>query len=407
MNRGAVRVPLGLVIVLVVLSFVFGGAVERRMPRGEPLTFSTFWGVFLGRSGASGADWRLFEEVWNVLHEKYVAQPVSDDALILGAAKGLVQGLDDPYSFLLDEEATAEFRQEIDGSFEGVGAEIGIKNAVLVVIAPLPDSPAEQGGLRPRDRILRIDDTLADELAIDEAVSKIRGKAGTTVTLLILSEGSPEPREVTITREKIRIESVRSETRTTPNGKKVAFVRLSSFTERTDEDFSALVTELLLDRPAGIVLDLRNNPGGYLDAAIGVASEFVGRKTVLIEEFSGGRRETYRGTRDARVTGIPIVVLINASSASASEILAGALRDHDIATLIGEKTFGKGSVQDYQVFADGASLKLTIARWLTPQGSSIEEDGISPDTDVPFSEEEYNADRDPQLDAALHRLDAL
>lgn len=386
--------------------FASGVVVGRSLPGFPRVPFEQFFPQFLTQHGVQQSDWRTFERVWDAVHEKFVDGQIDDRRLLSGALAGLVRGLGDPYSLYLDAEDAEKFQAEIEGSFSGIGAEIGIKSDSLVIIAPLPASPAERAGLKPRDHILRIDDADADTLNLDEAVHRIRGEAGSSVTLVILSDGGTEPETVKIVRERITVESVREERRTTESGKAIVILRIASFTEKTDEAFAAQLQKVLLKPPEGIILDLRNNPGGYLTAATAIAAEFVGKEPIVIEEFAGNRREIIPGDREARVPNVPVIILINEGTASAAEILAGALQDYDRATVIGEKSFGKGSVQDYERFADGSSLKLTTARWLTPKGRSIEKEGIVPDVPIPLTNEDADADRDPQLDAALMRLNA-
>lgn len=343
-------------------------------------------------------DASLFLKVWQSVQEKYVGQPVNDKAVFYGALGGMVRGLDDPYSVFLDPQETTSFNKELSGTFEGIGAEIGIKNEQLTLIAPLPHSPALEAGLKAGDKIFKIDGQDTADMTIDQAIGFIRGPKGTTVVLTVLSSGAAEARDVAIKRDEIKVESVTWEMKGD-----VVYVQISHFNSETDGDFKHIIPAVLLAAPRGIILDLRNNPGGYLDAAINVAGEFLEKKVIVLEDFGKSQKE-YKSTGTAQLKDVATVVLVNQGSASASEIVAGALQDYGRATVIGEQTFGKGTVQDFEEFSDGSSLKLTVAKWLTPKGRSIDEAGIAPDVAVALTEDDYNRDADPQLDRALEML---
>jgi carboxyl-terminal processing protease len=317
--------------------------------------------------------WRI----WNEINARFDGQAGEQEKLY-GAMDGLVEGLGDPYSDFLTPDETKDFQAQLEGKIEGIGAEVGIRDGSLVIISPLTGSPAERAGLRAGDRIISIDGRPAEGLSVGEAVGKIRGAKGTQVKLG-LSRGETL-REVTITRDVIQAPSVSGR-----NERGFAYIRVSRFSEDTDEDFRAELARRLGERPAGLILDLRSNPGGYLQSAVTLASEFLPGDAVVVKER--GRRA---GEKSLRASGsgllesgpLPIVVLIDGGSASASEIVAGALRDHDRARLIGQKSFGKGSVQDYQQLTGGASLRLTIAHWFTPDGHGIDKTGLKPDIEV-------------------------
>lgn len=355
----------------------------------------------------SKIDFALFWRVWETVQKKYVEQPVDDVSLFHGALTGLVDSLNDPYSVYMPPQQAEAFSNDLKGEFGGIGAEIGIKEDRLVVVAPLADSPAERAGLRARDFILEIGATSTVGMTVEEAVSLIRGPKGTEVVLSVLRpDNGEEPMHFTIARDTIVVKSVRAETKQTPLGSSVAYIEVRQFNEETVPLFDKAIREQLLKKPRGIILDLRSNPGGYLDAAIDVAGSWLGSDIAVIERKTGGLEESFRSNRTARLFGIPTVVLVNGGSASGSEIVAGALQDLGHATLVGEKTFGKGSVQDYEELPDGGALKLTIAEWLTPNKRAINKVGIAPDIEVPFTKEDYNADRDPQLQKALELIDA-
>lgn len=345
-------------------------------------------------------DFNLFWTVWDTVKAKHISQPTDDGKLFYGALKGLVASLHDPYSIFLDPEESKEFNKELAGSFEGIGAEIGIKKDKLVVIAPLPDSPAAKAGLVPGDYIVKINGEETTGLSIDYAVSLIRGKKGTKLTLTILKNGDEAPRDIEIIREEIKVKSVTWEMK--DGG--VGYLKLSQFSDDTNSAFNKAVNSLFLAGAKKLILDLRSNPGGYLESSIEIAGYFVEKGPVVIEEFADGSKKEYPADGQAKLKDFPVVVLVNEGSASAAEIVAGALQDYGLATLVGETTFGKGSVQDLQTFNDGSNLKLTIAKWLTPKGRTINEQGIKPDVEVNLTKEDYDNDRDPQLNKALEIL---
>jgi carboxyl-terminal processing protease len=324
-------------------------------------------------------DFKQFWETWDMVKNRYVDQPVDDVDLFYGALEGLVQGLDDPYSEYFPPQEAKEFVESLTGEFDGIGAEIGKRDGQLVVIAPIVNSPAERAGIKAGDMIFLIDKEDASGLSIDEAVSKIRGKKGTQVTLTIASKEDVQVREVVITRDTIVIPTIISEMK---EGN-IAYVRMSTFSDDTTAELQKAVNDLLTKKPKGFILDLRSNPGGYLETAVEVASFWIESGPVVLE----GSEKTGQTPLNARgkahlLSNIPTVVLIDGGSASASEIIAGALQDTKKATIVGQTSFGKGSVQDVQPLPDGSAIKLTIARWYTPNGRQIDKEGIAPDVVV-------------------------
>lgn len=401
-----IRFGIAILFVICVLGgSVFGyyiGVTERvsGSTGDEPLSFDAVLSAVKDSVTDDSVDPGLFEEVWNAIGDQYVDAPVDEKTLFYGALRGLVAGIGDPYSRFLDPEETNVFNQELNGSFEGIGTEIGIKQNQLTVIAPLPDSPAARAGLKSHDQIRAIDGVDTTNMGLDTAVGLIRGPQGTDVVLTIFTEGDVVARDVTITRDVITVESLTW----SMLDNDIAYVEITHFDTNTDTDFRAALQEILLDSPRGMIIDVRNNPGGFLNAVVEVGGMLLPDNSVVVMEQSGGTRTEYQGHNTALMTDVPIVVLVNGGSASASEILAGALQDYDRATIIGEQTFGKGSVQDYEQFSDGSSLKLTVSKWLTPLGNSIDEEGITPDEVVELTEEDYNNDIDPQLDRAISIL---
>lgn len=340
----------------------------------------------------------LFWRVWSELSQNYVfADDIDDQKLTYGAIKGVVEALDDPYSGFLNPEEAAEFRGSLDNELEGIGAELTIEDDLLTVVTPIKNSPAESAGLKARDVIAEIDGKPSLDLNILEAVKLIRGPKGTKVTLLVVREGR-DPFELTIERNKIEIESV-----TTENyGKGIFMISINQFSNDTAAEFNQAVRAALLANAKGIILDLRNNGGGYLDAAEDILAEFLTPGKVMVKtesKVAGFNSEAVANGR-AQLASLPVAVLINGASASASEIVAGALQDHRRGHLIGEQSFGKGTVQEVVDYEDGSSLRLTIARWLTPSGRFIHEKGLTPDEIVELTEADYEQKKDPQLDRA-------
>ena len=352
----------------------------------------------------SEVDFNLFWEVWSRLEDKYVDKDkVNRNDLILGAISGLVKSLKDPYTEFLPPAQNKQFQEDIRGSFGGIGAEIGIRKGILTIIAPLKDTPAERAGLKPGDKILRVDDKDTADLALDEAVRLIRGERGTEVKLLIMRDSFDRPQEFKIVRDIIRIQIVNTEKK--PDG--VFVIKLNHFTENAAFEFRKAVQEFFDSGSQRMVLDLRNNPGGFLSVAVDIASWFLPPgEAVARERFGDGTEDVYRSSGYRFLEKVPVVVLINEGSASASEIVAGALRDVKGVKLIGAKTFGKGSVQEVQLLRGGSSLKITIAKWLTPKGIEINGTGLEPDVKVELPEE-LEPGQDPILEKGIEVLRGL
>jgi carboxyl-terminal processing protease len=344
-------------------------------------------------------DFNIFWDAWKILKEKYVEKDVPDVNLFYGTMSGLVAGLGDPYTNFFNPDDNKKFNQELAGNFEGIGAEIAVKKGQLLVTKPLPATPAEKAGLKSGDQILSIDGQSTQGMTTNEAVYKIRGPQGSQVTLEIFREGFDKPQNFYIIRDKIDVKSV---TWTMKNN--FAYIELVHFNGDTISEFNNIIQEILVKNPQGIILDLRDNPGGYLDMAVEVASEWVEDGPIVIETGREGKIDEFSAQGTARLAKFKTVVLINGLSASASEIVAGALQDYGLATIIGEKTFGKGSVQDIQQLKDGSAIKITVAKWLTPKGRSINEQGIKPDIEVKLTPEDFDNNRDPQLDKAVELL---
>ncbi len=385
---------------LLVLAFGFFFGYLMGIDQGSGSTLSLK--DILSRSASSGSlTLDRIDEVWKVLKKDYINQPISESDAVYGAIRGMVESLHDPYTVFFNPNESKSFEDEIQGTFEGIGAEIGIKKKQLVIVAPLPDSPAERAGLLAGDQIITIDEVATNSLSLDEAVQKIRGKEGSTVTLGVRKRDATEVKDIAVKRATIQVQSVRLSMIGT-----IAHLKVTYFGPQTKQEFDAAVNQLLLNGAKGVMLDLRNDPGGYLDAAVDVASQFLPEESVVvIERFSDGSETTYKAKNGARLAGLPTVILVDQGSASASEIVAGALQDYAIGPVVGVQTFGKGSVQQLEKFEDGSSLKVTVAKWLTPKGRTINDAGIKPDEEVTQTEEDYNNDHDPQLDSAKALLE--
>ncbi|MFH0874103.1 MAG: S41 family peptidase [Candidatus Komeilibacteria bacterium] len=350
-------------------------------------------------------DFSVFWKVWDLLKGEYVDRSQLDEQkLYYGAIRGMVDAVGDPHTLFLAPQENQEFSQDLNGSFDGIGAEISAKDGNLVVVAPLPGSPAAKAGIKAGDIILSIDDVSAQNLNIDEAVAKIRGPKGTSVVLLVIHKDSTnsKPEKITVQRDTIDIPVISSSV----DASNIATIRIISFNQDVEKKFISALNDITKKNPKGLIIDLRNNPGGFLDQAVAIASAWVKEGDVVVKEsfIDAGKDTTYAARKFVRAPEVPTVVLINGGSASASEILAGALQDYGLATVVGEKSYGKGSVQNLEQLPDGSAVKITVAKWLTPKGRSIQDQGIQPDVVVPFTDADVQANKDPQLDKALELI---
>lgn len=357
------------------------------------------------------ADFSLFWEGVDLLKSRYVGiGEVKDQDLLYGAIRGVVDALGDPYSSFMNPSDAKKFDQDLAGSFGGIGAEIGIRNEQLVIVSPLKGNPAEAAGLKPNDKILKVDEMVTANLSVEEAVKLIRGDPGTKVRLLIFRDGWKETKEFTITRQIIVVPTLDTDFKTVKVGGReetVAHFHLHNFNSNVPPLFYQAVLQATLRGARGVVLDLRSNPGGFLDVATHLAGWFVRRGEVVVKErLRGGEERPFFADGNAALVRIPVVVLVNAGSASAAEIVAGALRDLRGAKLVGEKTFGKGSVQEMERLKDGSTIKVSIAEWVTPKGTRINEAGLTPDVEVKAPEGGDAGGADPQLEKALEILGA-
>lgn len=342
---------------------------------------------------------KLLDEVWTILQEEYVdPEALDNQELIHGAASGMAGAVGDPHTVFVEPLPAAIMEQDMQGSFEGIGASVDMIDGRIVIVHPLPNSPALAVGLQEGDVILAADGESLEGKTLTEAITLIRGSQGTVVHLLIEREGVAEPFVVSVTRDKIELMTVEY----TMRDDGIAYVRLTEFNAIARDRLREALEELMRQDPKGLILDLRSNPGGYLDMAVDVAGEFLPRATLVLTESERDREpKEHRVRGRGLATEIPLVVLVNRGSASASEIVAGAIRDHDRGVLIGETTYGKGSVQNPHRLTDGSSLRVTIARWYLPNGDHLDGNGIVPDIEVTPSPEESLAGADPQLDRAV------
>ncbi len=333
----------------------------------------------------------------NVIEEKYVGN-IDYQKMLYGAIRGLVRGVGDDYTDYFDPQEAKLFQEDISGSFEGVGIEITKREGRLVVVSPIEGTPAYKAGILPKDKILKIGDTLTNELTLEEAALMIRGKKGTPVKLTIYRDGWEEPKEIEIVRDRIIIPWVKLEF----IDDNIAHLSILQFTENVDSQFKQAAQKILDKGVKKIILDLRNNPGGVLNKAVDIAGWFLERGDVVVyEKLSDGTEIPYRAKGNSKLNDAKLVILVNGGTASASEILAGALKENEKdVKLIGEKTFGKGTVQEAVNFREGL-IKVTVAYWLTPHKKMIEKFGLQPDIEVKMTEEDFKANKDPQLEKAI------
>jgi len=344
-----------------------------------------------------------FWEAWTIVHENYVDQPVDDIALMHGAIEGMVDALGDRHSSYMDPEGFKQANEGLEGEYDGIGAYVDTTTEFLTITSPMPGSPAERAGLKPGDLVVAIDGEDMTGLPGEAVRQKIIGPAGTTVHLTVKREGESSLLEFEIVRERISMDSASGEMLED----NIAYIQVTTFGVRTTPELLSALKELMAQNPRGLILDLRNNGGGYLQTSVEVASQFVADGVVLYEQYGSGERKTYEVIPGGLATDVslPLIVLINEGSASASEIVAGALQDLGRARLVGVTSFGKGSVQNWvELSDDNGAVRITIAKWLTPNERTIHDVGLTPDVEVQLTDEDFEADRDPQLDKAVELI---
>lgn len=352
-------------------------------------------------------DFSLFWKVWDTLSLNYFDKAkIIPSQMVYGAIQGMVAAIGDPYTVFLPPSENKVVQEDLKGNFEGIGIQIGFKGKQLAVIAPLPQTPAERAGIKAGDFIIGIKDEKKGidrgtvGVSLNEAVQIIRGPRGTSVTLALLRDGTSEPLIITVAREEIAVPSV--VLNYVGDDKKIAQIRLLKFGGETNGEWAKIVADILKNNPKGLVLDLRNNPGGYLQGAVDIAGDFLKTGTLVVtEEQVGGKRTEYKTDKLPRLSAYTLVVLVNKGSASASEILAGALREQAKTRIVGETTFGKGTIQEPKQLEGGSGLHITIAKWLTPKGVWVNEKGLDPDVKI---EDDEKTTEDEQLQKAIELL---
>lgn len=405
------------ILLLVALGMLlfFGGYKLGQQPKSSNqsgFSFQSFGNVINNQQPQSAANlnFGLFWETWNKVEEKFIdREKINAENMFYGAIKGMVASLQDPYTFFLTPEENQDSKDDLGGRFEGIGAQLGMDNNRIVVVAPLKNSPAEQAGVQTGDIIVEVDGQSTEGWTLNEAVSKIRGEQGTKVKLGLFRDG--EQIDLEITRNTIKVDSVEISYENTPQGD-VAYIKVNQFGDTTNTEWNDAVQDVAQryrnGTVQGLIVDMRGNPGGYLDSAVYLASEFVEQGKLIVKQESTVEGTTdYVVRRQGQLLDIPLVVMIDEGSASASEIFAGALRDYDRAVLVGRKSFGKGSVQEALDLSGGAGLHVTVAKWLLPEGEWINGKGIEPEVNVENTLEEGNTltrETDKQLDAAVQEV---
>lgn len=344
----------------------------------------------------------LLEQIWDILQAEYILPEQLDaQEMLHGAAAGFVSAVGDPHTAFVEPVRAAIMQEDMEGAFEGIGATVEMQEGILTVVRPLPNSPAEKAGIQAGDEILEADGQSLEGMDIMEAITLIRGPRGSTVRLLVRRDNIEEPFIVSVTRDRIELQI--TETRMLDGD--IAYLSLSEFNAQSARQVRSDLRELLRDNPNGLILDLRNNPGGYLQMAVDIAGEFLPRGALIVTETQRGERDVdLRVSRAGVALDIPMVVLVNGGSASASEIVAGAIQDHERGILVGEATFGKGSVQQTHSLLDGSTLRVTIAKWILPGGRILNQDGLEPEIVVSMTPEDVAEGRDEQLERAVEYL---
>ncbi len=399
--RGSGPISFLAFVALPIIAFTIGWqAAETKYVDQTPKTEFTDQGnVSIGDNEVQNIDISLLRDAIDIIREKYVEpDEIDPEQMKYGLVRGVIWSLDDPYSEFMSPEESIEFEDELGGDLQGIGAELTIRDGVIVVITPLKDSPAKKAGLLPEDIILEVDGEVAEGSEFLNVVKRIRGEKGTSVTLTIYRPDTGERLEIDIVRDAIRVETVELSF-----DEDIAIIEVNQFGTNTEQEFATALSDALVENPKGIILDLRFNSGGFLDTAVNMVSAFIKSGKVVIQKGRPPNTESKFVSGNVK-TDLPLVVLQNSGSASASEIVSGALQDVDRALIVGEKSFGKGTVQELIPMQNGAHLRLTVAKWLTPGGRDIGKVGIEPDLHVERTSEEIANDEDPQLEAALRYL---
>ncbi len=386
------KLTIATTIVFIILGFS-GGYVYGQSPVAPFNLFGT------AVSSATTDQFAPFWETWELVHERFYEQPLDDTALINGAIDGMLAALGDQHTRYLTPQDEAAARESMAGEFQGIGAEVESIDGNITIVTPIDGSPAEENGLQPGDILRAADGVDLTDMDVGDAAGLVRGPAGTAVLLLIERDG--ETFELEIIRGIIKLTSVRGEML----DNNIAYIRLSRFGTESATELEEMLDTLLAEDPTGLILDLRRNPGGSLDTAVDIADQLLPDGVILIEKFGDGNERIYESTNKGIAEDIPLVVLIDEGSASASELLAGAIQDRNRGVIIGQTSFGKGTVQTWQGLSNGGGLRITIAQWLTPKRAWIHENGLTPDYFIPLPEVEIGAEfEDTQRQAAIDFL---
>jgi carboxyl-terminal processing protease len=394
MNSGSAKTITNYIFIMIGAFVIFAGGYILGQSPNAPVQ------AFRATAVAAGdAQFEPLWEVWDLVHERYLRQPVDDTVLIEGAIDGMLATLEDPHTRYLSPQDQLAAQESMDGEFQGIGAEVEDVDGAITVVSPIDGSPAQAAGIQPGDILREADGIALTGMDVTEAAGLVRGPAGTTVSLVIERDG--ELLNVDIVRDVIKLATVRGEI--LEEG--IAYVRLSRFGNNTDTELADLLPELLADNPSGLILDLRRNPGGALDTTVEIADQFLSEGLVLVERFGDGETRPFEVDNDGLAQDIPMVVLIDEGSASASEVLAGAIQDRGRGILIGQISFGKGTVQTWHTLSNDGGVRVTIAEWLTPAESSIDQVGLTPDYYIPLPELIEGVEfEDTQLQAAIDFL---
>lgn len=390
-------------LAVVLLAFILGWQLGSKDLKVQWQNYQPQFSTSTPPPEHSNIDFKLFWQTWNLVSREYFDKKALDpQKMYYGAIQGMVSALGDPYTVFLPPQSQKSIKEELGGSFDGVGMELGYsKDKRLVVIAPLPGTPAEKAEIKAGDFILKIDDQDTSSMNLPDAVNLIRGPKGSKVSLEIYHDGDKKPTDLSLERDTILVKSVSLTFKNTPSGKKVAIIKLTRFGEKTEDEWNQVVADTLAAAPSGVVLDLRNNPGGFLDGAVFIGSEFIESGDIVLKENGKGERQFFKVSRMGKLLKQPLVVLINKGSASASEIVAGAIQDDGRAPVVGEQSFGKGTIQVSEDLPGGTGIHITTDKWLTPKGRWIHNSGLTPDIKVDLGDDPT---KDPQLDKALEIL---
>lgn len=412
MESKTIRIVVIAFFAVLIMVASFAGGVFAGINLPDNLTLPSGVGIFqptqrveTSQAEATPVDrdtlFQPFWQAWDLIHKQYVDQPVDDELLMRGAISGMMDSLGDPNTGYMDPDQFRQANAPLEGEYEGIGAWVDPTGEFLTIIGPMEGSPAEAAGLKSGDQIIAVDAVSVIGIDPNLVLRDVLGPAGTTVVLTIQREDTEDPFDVSIIREKIVIPLVTSKML----DNNIAYLQILQFGDTTELDVRSALKEMLKNDPIGLILDLRNDPGGYLETAIAVTSQFIGDGIVMIEQHGSGEKITFTARPGGLALEIPLVVLVNEGSASASEITAGAIQDRGRGTLVGTITFGKGTVQSWSTLVnDQGAVKVTIARWLTPNERQIHGIGLTPDVEVPLTEEDVTAERDPQLDKAVELL---